>query len=413
MRAPLLPFAAVAIAVSISISMAADAWSLRTTTAEQLSYALILGVIVLALLAGKNSGRRSPHLGLAVGAWGVLLTIELLQAPFSHSSTAIQVLTDYGTTVMPVALALAVGMWVTTRQQLTVLLTVVSFAAVFAAILAFVLRDGTARFEAPSIIAIVGAWTIAAVPDRHSPFGSRQHAWLRVAAFTAAMFLFPVIMASRSRTALAVWVFSGIIVLIVRGLQHFPLRKASGLVAAFTMLMLVYSGGTSAWSDEIAVWTGQARLDSLANPRADQSTQSRINEVSDALDTLQRDGDVLDALLGLGHGASYLPNRSYIANNVDTTTGLVHSIHVTPIMVLFRYGVIGLCALALLMLGTCRSALSNAWRDRELSPVLLALASVAYIADSGARNVFADPCFGLVIAAVAVFPYLKAQAVVS
>lgn len=71
---------------------------------------------------------------------------------------------------------------------------------------------------------------------------------------------------------------------------------------------------------------------------AEGSTMARVLEARDALVMLA--SNLPFSLLGFGHGASYIPEASHIATNV-TPEGVVHNIHIGPVLLLFRYGLLG------------------------------------------------------------------------
>jgi hypothetical protein len=86
-------------------------------------------------------------------------------------------------------------------------------------------------------------------------------------------------------------------------------------------------------------------------------------------------------VVGYGFGASYLPDSSFVAANVGPD-GRVHSIHVGPALVFFRFGLfgLGLCAGALLLtLLVMRDLRRQSWSATWISRDLVAVCAVALL----------------------------------
>lgn len=70
----------------------------------------------------------------------------------------------------------------------------------------------------------------------------------------------------------------------------------------------------------------------------EESSFARVLEASDAFEFMA--DQPVYPLIGFGHGATYRPNASFMAPNV-TPEGVVHNIHIGPVLLFFRYGIFG------------------------------------------------------------------------
>jgi hypothetical protein len=144
----------------------------------------------------------------------------------------------------------------------------------------------------------------------------------------------------------------------------------------------------------------QSRLVRTLNEREDSSAKARLDEAADAIAEIRHAG-VPAIVLGFGPGATYTPHISLIERNLNEL-GTVHNIHITPIMLIYRYGVIGLLAfglligLAIVVVRNCRSSRCS---DCNLGEIALMLALPLYVIDMLFRNTTVDPVFAYALAA--------------
>src|SRR6266496_1374940 len=100
-------------------------------------------------------------------------------------------------------------------------------------------------------------------------------------------------------------------------------------------------------------------------------------------------------MFGYGYGATYQPYLSYIARNV-TPEGVVHHIHIGPVQVFFRYGLVGLSLYGLLWVVTLRDLLGikRRWASdldgRTTVHLMFALGLLGYLVNSLVFNVIAN-----------------------
>src|SRR5690606_10747344 len=75
----------------------------------------------------------------------------------------------------------------------------------------------------------------------------------------------------------------------------------------------------------------------------DSSPFERLAEAAGGLATLKAQGTPLVYLTGLGHGAEFMADPSFPLSTAGTGSapGLYHHLHITPFLLLFRYGVVG------------------------------------------------------------------------
>lgn len=97
----------------------------------------------------------------------------------------------------------------------------------------------------------------------------------------------------------------------------------------------------------------------------DSSTFERLAEAAGALATLKAQGTPLVYLTGLGHGAEFMADPSFPLSTAGTGSapGLYHHIHITPFLLLFRYGVVGGVLYALIVLPALATAARLASRS--------------------------------------------------
>jgi hypothetical protein len=145
-----------------------------------------------------------------------------------------------------------------------------------------------------------------------------------------------------------------------------------------------------------------SRFQGLSTGEADQSVFERSLEVRDAW-TSARDGwSKPQWIVGAGHGATYVPVESYIVRNI-MRENRVHNIHVGPMLVLYRYGFLGVTVLFLLVIVTVRHSWSLFFgRHRpihagDVFPWII----LFYLADFMVRNVMIDPFFAYALAGMA------------
>lgn len=408
-RRGLRPMLVVMLVISLYILL--NASSIQNSLPAQAAFGLLIAVITSSIIIGLLHRRRIPHVGFALGFWGLIMVAQILQYPLSPNALSQHAFSDLAIMLVPIGLAVVIGMWAQSRDELMKLMIVVVASATVGAVIAWVTSSGLQRFESPSILAIVGSWVLATLPYSGLSISAGAARRLRVVALAVVIILLPVILASRSRTALGVWVLAGLVCFVLPGMRRRPRSIAMILAAIVCAVAFLTMADRLVANGLPAQLVAQARLEALISRSGDASSESRIAEVADVVSTMQVEGSALDTLLGFGHGASYLPNRSYIAPNVDAETGRVHHIHVTPAMVGFRYGAVGLLAFLVLFGAAFMNSLVCFRRRRDLLSAFVLVSLLMYFTDLLVRNSFVDPGMSLVIAVAFVGNQLKDSSV--
>ena len=129
-------------------------------------------------------------------------------------------------------------------------------------------------------------------------------------------------------------------------------------------------------------------------------TTARLNEAQDVIGLVQ-DASIFNLVTGHGHGATFRPERSLPVHNL-TAHGLVHHVHSTPVMLLYRYGLIGVALYAWLAWALVRSFFRHRRQCLASGSIpegaIFTFALVLFMADSLLRNPLVDPLLSWVIA---------------
>jgi O-antigen/teichoic acid export membrane protein len=148
--------------------------------------------------------------------------------------------------------------------------------------------------------------------------------------------------ASGFRTHIFLWVLAPVIVLLLSG----GWRRI--LILAAAILIGISGLGAAGHPIDFTSVVSSSRLHALVSGNTDSSLQSRLFEVDDIISTSRAEWSPGQALVGSGFGASYVPQQSDITRNI-VSNGRVHSIHIGPALVYFRYGFIGIGTMLLLV----------------------------------------------------------------
>lgn len=146
----------------------------------------------------------------------------------------------------------------------------------------------------------------------------------------------------------------------------------------------------------------ESRFQVLSTGEADQSVLERSLEVRDAWASARDGWSGTQWIFGAGHGATYVPVESNIVRNIKRENR-VHNIHVGPMLVLYRYGFVGVAVLCFLVVVTVRHTWSLFFGKRhpthagDVFPWII----LFYLADFMVRNVMIDPLFAFALAGLA------------
>ena len=144
----------------------------------------------------------------------------------------------------------------------------------------------------------------------------------------------------------------------------------------------------------------ETRFSANLEGQVDDSLLSRVSEAQDAINDLRAHGKPINYLLGFGHGATFVPVYSSLRNAVDD--GVVHNIHIGPVLIIYRYGLIGLSLYLFLLAKLFSSFFSHRRRIRDgtisANELFFTLATTMYLLDGLVFNVLVDPGFSFALA---------------
>lgn len=199
---------------------------------------------------------------------------------------------------------------------------------------------GIVRFRPPTtlLIAFLGLYLFRHIRSRSSFGVLHLGAWGVVTAF--ALF-------SGFRTSL---LQIGVTVVLV---LFFSLRNGQSarfVARSLVLLTLIISIGLTATGpapvfQAVESIAASSRLDLLGSSGGglDESTLGRFVEASETFDALTSERGSIGVLVGAGNGAYYVPTDANTRHAADGE-GRFHAVHLGPVRVIFRYGLIGLVA---------------------------------------------------------------------
>ena len=370
-----------AIGLTIFAFVTIDALHLGIGMGERLAYLLVILVTSLAALHALLHGGQTRKTSVWVLVWLLLLSIWLMQSYWMAPAYPYYVAGDFASLALPALLVFLISGSPSTIQSRTLLLVYV--ALLLAAALGAVFGTEQNRHEPPTTLLLAStAWWILRLRSGQQT----------VAALIIATFLSILIITSGQRTAFLIWLF------LVLYLAIFAASRLN--IRPLALMVLLLTGAPLALTifdlDFQGIYSGH-RLGALSSIGTDESLITRIEETQDVLLTIRQDGNLSSLIFGFGHGGTYTPFYSHVKRNI-TDEGRVHNIHITPIMIFFRYGLIGL----LVYLWFAAAVISVLIREilaRGRPPgfqLCLALASGGYLVEGLMFNVLVDPLFAVV-----------------
>jgi len=197
------------------------------------------------------------------------------------------------------------------------------------------------------------------------------------------------------RTHLALWLLAAPLTLLAtKSLRGTGV--ATILVAALTLASLAL-GDTFTLLDNLS----STRFDTLITNSADPSLDARFAEARDVVATADSQWLFGQVLLGSGPGATYFPTESFMEPNINEY-GTAHSIHIGPVMIYYRYGLLGL----VMLIGLIAIVARTLWSARHVSATerraaqVFGVAAALYLVDFLMFNSTNQPTMALSIAVV-------------
>lgn len=374
----------IVVLVSLGVYAFFDLIVLGVAGGQRAIYAAILASVLLALAAQPWRYKVSGRIAAAIALWMLLSTLWLLPVAGFSIVYPVYVFGDTASIVLP-AMFLMAGLanpGLFTSRLTWQILGCFCLGGVLVATASGVLL-GQSRFEPPHIV-LLG---LAGVILTRGSFGGR--------ALSIALLVICLVSAylSGSRTALIVWLLGALYVAYV----SLPLKVLLPVIALSTVLFVSFSQDVVKFAVERMLQ--ETRFRENVEGKVDASIISRFSEARDVLDEFNRSPPGM-MLIGKGHGATYAPVTMPLRNVTDE--GRVHNIHFSPMLILYRYGIIGFIFYAALLI----TSIAMLIRHRQIfqaghldrNDQLYTLMGGLYLASGIPENVFVDPLFSFVLA---------------
>jgi hypothetical protein len=377
----------------LSLFVLYDAVSIRALPGQREIYSVVL-VLPLMIVLLESFKIRLPRKILAfIVIWIIAACLYVWPVPTQPIVYYKYVFGDLSSILLPVVILLF-GIRFKDFFESGMTLKLFVFFLAIAAGAAFFFREPSGRFEPPSLFLIVFAWIFVLHPGK--PIKRVVSAALLLGSFVLAL-------GSGERTSIAVWVLTGPTILLFK---RFSIARAASLgILVLALFGLMLYGIIKV---DIAGQLEGTRFSTLASGEADASVLARVLEARDAVTMAVEKWKPLQFLVGFGHGATYRPYYSFIERNV-TDEGFVHNIHVGPVLIFFRYGLMGVLLYLTLLVSVTRELLMirSSWGKGgvEVQRILFTMGIAMYLLNLFIRNIIVDPVFSYLLAG---FLYMRA-----
>jgi hypothetical protein len=352
-------------------------------TAQRVAYGLVWLATMLAVFLAMGRARYSSRVWRSLANWLLVVTLFLVPGVGQYPYYPAYVAGDAATLMLP-ALILMVGLAVPGLFGRVALAAIgVALASGMAvAPLIGVISD---RFETPAALLVaIAFWLFAVQRGRVAKIVG-----LILIAGTLALSV-----ASGQRTSVVIWIAMFGCAVLVR------YRTRGVLVAVACLLVVAFGPIRGSVMPVLQSSLHTTRFSTVVEGESDESLLARIREGADVVGTLRREGNVTTWVIGFGHGATYRPRLSFLARNV-TSDGRVHNIHIGPIMLVYRYGAVGLISMlivAVVAAATLVRPIGVQKGSPSATAVLFAMGAVAYLIKALMFNVLIDPFFSYSLA---------------
>jgi hypothetical protein len=152
----------------------------------------------------------------------------------------------------------------------------------------------------------------------------------------------------------------------------------------------------------------ETRFKGILSEDGDVSLVSRFYEAKDAINYFLLSDNLLYYIFGHGHGALY-EIREYIGSERNLTDNIYsHHIHIMPILLLFRYGLLGFLFfiwLTIIILHAFYKKIILSKDQDDDESVLFSITALLYLLDSLLRNVLVNPFFALFLSLFLIYRF--------
>lgn len=271
--------------------------------------------------------------------WVLFAVLYVLVSSLQIDWQPTHVLGDGAVALLPLLMMLTFAArprWLQGRPAaLGLLLALLLLAAVEARLIGML----GARHAAPSVLLIAGVWYYAL---------EAQSRRMRILTWPLVGLVGILAYSSGYRTHLILWALAPVVIIVI-------FRGGRGVFKSAILALVVWVGlGLAGVEIDPLDNFNDSRFDAILAGRPDESLESRVAELRDVELTAEREWLPGQQLVGYGFGATYQPHYSFIEANVGDN-GRVHSVHIGPALVLFRFGLFGLIIVASLIVLTWRT----------------------------------------------------------
>ncbi|MGI9258390.1 MAG: hypothetical protein ACR2QQ_06120 [Gammaproteobacteria bacterium] len=362
-----------------------DAAFVGVVSGQRLMYAVVALACVIAIVAGVWQLRLTRREAIFCLALMLCTALWLLPVATADRIIAVYVVGDIASVIAPAGLLLAGAIYPEIFRSTTAMVVIgvlLSIALVISIALAGASADG--RFESPHDLLLALLWL--------SLFRIKGIA--RLLPLGLLLVAFVVTLRSGERASTILWIYGAMYVaaLVWNGRRLLLAAIPAVIVVAFVAGTAIQGMAVSALE--------QSRFSENLDGQVDDSLLSRVSEAQDAIQAMIDRGRPLNYLLGFGHGATFVPVFSSLRNAV--ADGVVHNIHIGPVLIIYRYGLLGLLIYLFLLYRLAHSFFSHRRRIAEGSistnELFFTFATTMYLLDGLVFNVIVDPGFSFAVA---------------
>lgn len=313
------------LSVAASLYVAAESTSVRVNDVIRVAYATGCAMIAVALLITiATRAPRYPRAAPLVWGFAVFVIAWALPVLYMPDRSVTYVAGDAVTLLVPVATGVIVARQPGLRTQSLAsgLLLVTMVVSAIASQWYFTQVFDIVRHRPPQLVLIAAAWVWALASG-----SMRRGLGIGLVVLTA-------VLATRSgfRWPLVEWAVAGSLLVLLR----FGWRRAV-LAALPLTIVAVVAGVAGTAASVIAETPAGSRFERIASGDLDPSSEGRINEAADVVRHMERWPGIA-WVTGGGHGVEYEVRSAGFAQGLTD----FHSVHIGPIRMLFRYGLVGL-----------------------------------------------------------------------
>lgn len=370
-----------------------DALSLGLGEEQRYFYAVLVLSIACILTVAPKRFVGSPLAQGIPKVWLATTTVGLIMVAFQPDKHVGYVIGDAVSFTLPLLMLVFV-----TRSPGALLsdssLSWLGIFMVLAAGLAFIspmlLGNSSSRFREPPVLLVSWSWVILTNCRANSTTALACVLSALVAALT---------LLSGARFALVIWLAIGSVI-IGLGISSKVTRQlcfGGSVLIAICLLTGIADEGIVRPMSDYRISSLIENFDSesiFASVIADGSMENRILEADDALHTRRTEHNLVQWLVGSGHGATFNTGCAYYGERA-LGDGTAHHIHFGLVLLYYRYGLLGLALYFLIAFSAVRSLLAvrrvSATDPLFKTTLVFDLASLGYLANLLLFNQLVDP----------------------